>query len=144
MKRYFMYIQWFYWIQVFYLNYNYHYSCHLKQWRSYLGIIINQWSLRFFSYLFCIRRWIKWCVKSPVKVWDTKCSKHPCDTKRNANFLHFNFYCRLADYVSSSMKKNGITVYQCESTPWGTYIHLMMPSNNICVRCEKMQILVKR
>lgn len=105
MKRYFMYIQWFYWIQVFYLNYNYQYSCHLKQWRSYLGIIINQWSLRFFSYLFCIRRWIKWCVKSPVKVWDTKCSKHPSDTKRNANFLHFNFYCILADYISSSMKK---------------------------------------
>lgn len=26
----------------FYLNYNCHYSCHLKQWRSYLRITINQ------------------------------------------------------------------------------------------------------
>lgn len=75
-----------------------------------------------------------------MKVWDTKCSKHPCDTKRNANFLHFNFYCRLADYISSSMKKNGITVYQCESTPWGTYIHLMMQSNNICSLRENADI----
>lgn len=88
-------------LSFFYLNYNCHYSCHLKQWRSYLRITINQWRLRFILY----KVMNKWCVKSPVKVWDTKCSKHPCDTKRNANFLHFNFYCRLADYISSSMKK---------------------------------------
>lgn len=56
----------------------------------------------------------KWCVKLLVKVWDIKCFKYLCDIKWNVNFLYFNFYCRLVDYIFLFMKKwyYGILVWK--------------------------------